>query len=82
VLNQGSDNVSILLADADGTFEQAVNYSAGLNPTAIAVGDFNGDGKLDLVVSNSDSNGESGKRAAGQRRRHLQGGQFVLHQHG
>ena len=46
--------VAILLGNGDGTFKAAVNYSAGLDPNAIAVGDFNGDGKLDVVVANSD----------------------------
>ncbi|HET9177651.1 MAG TPA: FG-GAP-like repeat-containing protein [Terriglobia bacterium] len=45
-------NVSILLGKGDGTFQAAVNYPAGQSPNSIAVGDFNGDGKLDLAVAN------------------------------
>ena len=44
--------VSILLGNGDGTFQPAVNYAAGVAPFSLAVGDFNRDGKLDLVVVN------------------------------
>ena len=52
VSNTGLSNVSVLLGKGDGTFQPAVNYGAGSNPSAVAVGDFNGDGKLDLAVAN------------------------------
>ena len=48
-------NVSILLGNGDGTFQAAVNFAAGKNPSSIAVGDFNGDGRVDLVTANSDN---------------------------
>ena len=47
-----SGTVSILLGKGDGTFQAAVNYAAGRQPVSVAVGDFNGDGKLDLAVAN------------------------------
>jgi len=50
VANSGSANVSVLLANGDGTFQPEVNFDAGLSPGSVAVGDFNGDGKLDLAV--------------------------------
>src|SRR5258706_267497 len=40
-------NVSVLLGNGDGTFQPAVNYGAGGNPSYLAVGDFNGDGNPD-----------------------------------
>jgi len=46
-----TDNtVSVLLGNEDGTFRQHVDYPAGTYLSAIAVGDFNGDGKQDLVT--------------------------------
>jgi uncharacterized repeat protein (TIGR01451 family) len=53
--------VSILLGNGDGTFQAAVTYTSGSlgqggGGTSVAVGDFNGDGKADLVVSNSNNN--------------------------
>ena len=50
VLNSGSNDVSILLANGDGTFQLARTFGAGNSPSSIAVGDFNGDGKMDLAV--------------------------------
>src|SRR4029077_3986700 len=45
--------VSILLGNGDGSFSKAHNYpSGGYLGTAVAIGDFNRDGILDLAVSN------------------------------
>ena len=57
VANGGSNDVSVLLGNGDGTFKPAKNYEAGLGggPLWVAVGDFNLDGNLDLVVANSSS---------------------------
>jgi hypothetical protein len=41
---------AILLGNGDGTFQQYVSYAVGVQPTSVALGDFNGDGKLDLAV--------------------------------
>src|SRR6266566_27547 len=43
--------VSILFGNGDGTFKPPVFYNTGKNPTAVAIGDLNGDGKPDLVVT-------------------------------
>ena len=48
--------VSILFGNGDGTFQPAVFYTTGKNPTAVAIGDLNGDGKPDLVVTDVQSN--------------------------
>jgi len=52
--------VSILLGNGDGTFRAAVSIAAGKNPTSVAVGDFNADNRLDLVVVNADNRGSVG----------------------
>lgn len=49
---QCAGSISILLGNGDGTFQPPITFSAGLGPGAIAAGDFNGDGKLDLVFTN------------------------------
>jgi len=49
-------NVSILLGNGDGTFQPATSVVAGKNPLSIAVGDFNQDSRLDVVVANNGSN--------------------------
>jgi hypothetical protein len=47
---------AVLLGNGDGTFQAAVNYtSGGQGAYSIAVGDVNGDGKPDLVISNEDA---------------------------
>ena len=44
--------VSILLGDGTGSFTPAATLPVGYSPYAVAVGDFNGDGVLDLAVAN------------------------------
>jgi hypothetical protein len=50
------DTVSILLGNGDGTFQAARDYQVGNNARSIAVGDFTGDGKLDLVTADFSDN--------------------------
>jgi hypothetical protein len=44
------------LGNGDATFQAAPTYATGTTPVAEAVGDFNGDGNLDLAVVNQGSN--------------------------
>jgi hypothetical protein len=45
-----SPTVSVLLGNGDGTFQTAVTYPVGRKSADVAIGDFNGDGNLDLAV--------------------------------
>jgi len=60
----GNGVVEVFLGNGDGTFQQPASYPAGTQgvghtaqqdviPAAIVVGDFNGDGQLDIVTANS-----------------------------
>ena len=55
VANYGDNDVSVLLGNGDGTFQNQVTYAVGSSP-ALVTGDFNGDGRTDLAVANQDSN--------------------------
>ena len=59
VANSGSNNVSVLRGNGDGTFQAAANFGAGTTPRGVAAGDFNGDGKLDLATANIGSDNVS-----------------------
>jgi hypothetical protein len=52
--SQGSNGiVSVLLGNGDGTFQPAKGYATGgFGSSSVAIGDFNGDGNLDVVVAN------------------------------
>jgi hypothetical protein len=45
--------ITVALGNGDGTFTAASNYSEINVPSAVGVGDFNGDGRLDVVVLSS-----------------------------
>jgi len=51
VNNLGSDTVSILLGNGDGTFQSQVQYATASMPQGVAIGDYNGDGNIDLAVN-------------------------------
>ncbi|CAF2588678.1 unnamed protein product [Rotaria sp. Silwood2] len=54
VANYGTNNVGIFLGNGNGNFLQQTTYSTGSssNPYSVAVGDFNNDTRLDIVVAN------------------------------
>ena len=58
IANSTSNNVTVLLGNGDGTFQEAAGspYPVGKNPTAIVVADFNGDGNPDFAVANQGDN--------------------------
>jgi len=57
VVNNGNKSngqpgtVTILLGNGDGTFTTGQTFDTGDGPNCVAIGDFNGDGKLDLALS-------------------------------
>jgi hypothetical protein len=59
VSNRNSQTVSVLLGNGNGTFQPQVTYStytAGGISGPVAVADLNGDGKLDIAVTDRNTN--------------------------
>jgi len=57
--NCGFGNLIVYVNNGDGTFQPGQYYAAGTNapyvmPEAVTVADVNGDGKLDIISSNTD----------------------------
>lgn len=52
----GGNTVSTLMGNGLGGFAGRRDFTTGLAPTSVAVGDVNGDARLDLVVANSSDN--------------------------
>jgi FG-GAP-like repeat/Bacterial Ig-like domain (group 3) len=61
ITNASSNQISVMLGDGTGRFSSAANspFATGANPVAAVVGDFNGDGKLDLATANQGSGSTS-----------------------
>ncbi|MDQ3171398.1 MAG: VCBS repeat-containing protein [Acidobacteriota bacterium] len=51
--NNHSRNLSVILGNGDATFQAATNYALGGEGRAVAIGDLNNDGKVDLVGGDS-----------------------------
>jgi len=59
VANAGSDNISTLRNNGDGTFQTEVDYGVGVNPFSVFCADLDGDSDPDLAVANYYSNNVS-----------------------
>jgi hypothetical protein len=64
VADHGSNAVTVLLANGDGTFA-AADYAVGDGPHSIRAGDLDGNGAPDLVVANDASDSVSVLLGAG-----------------
>ena len=71
--NSGNSNVSVFLGNAHGTLAPATTSPAGYRPQSIAVGDFDGDGNLDveamiglLAAARGDEEAENAKALCGR----------------
>ncbi len=51
--------MSVLLNLGAGTFAKNVDYATGSQPSFVAIGDLNGDGKPDLATANQNENAVS-----------------------
>jgi len=52
----GPENLSVFLGNGDGTFQPQIQVATGTGPHGVIVGDFNGDGRLDLATPNYNDN--------------------------
>lgn len=56
-----NDNVQVFLGNGDGTYKAKLTFapqsSIGSSPTSLTAGDFNGDGKVDIIL-NTSTNGK------------------------
>ena len=45
-------SLDVFLGDGTGNFHKSASYATGVNPAAVVLADFNGDGHLDAAVTN------------------------------
>ncbi|MDT7042140.1 FG-GAP-like repeat-containing protein [Candidatus Nitronereus thalassa] len=56
-VNSGSDDVTMLFGNGNGTFRSGISFGVGRSPMFLTSGEFNQDGKLDLIVAETGSDG-------------------------
>jgi hypothetical protein len=56
----GVSTLAIFLGNGDGTFKESATYQLGVESLALAVADFDGDGNLDIAVTNGLGFGKEG----------------------
>ncbi len=56
-VNSGSDDVTMLFGNGNGTFRSGISFGVGRSPMFLTSGDVNLDGKLDLLVAETGSDG-------------------------
>jgi hypothetical protein len=58
IAHNGANTITVELGAGDGTFSPAANspFAVGSHPVSVAAADLNGDGNVDLAVSNSGDN--------------------------
>src|SRR5262249_18904194 len=54
--NRGDNTVSVLLNNGDGSFESQEVFPTGSAPRGVSVGDFSGDGEVDIVTADEGTN--------------------------
>ena len=60
-VNRQDGDISVLLADTQGSFLPQTRYPAAGYPKHVAVGDFDGDGDADVAVTDIDADSEIGR---------------------
>ena len=61
----GMESALVFLGNGAGGFAAPVSYPTGIAPTGIALGDFNGDGKLDMAIACSGDGRTTGNTGGG-----------------
>src|SRR5207248_3246666 len=57
VVNQNDNTVQVLANDGTGKFIPQAPIQTGRHPTGVVLGDFNGDGNIDMAVSHNGNGG-------------------------